>query len=67
MGAAEVEELLSHLANERNVAASTQNQALSALPFDSFGRRLSRPPAWLALVCLLALPALACGLSDFAG
>src|SRR5215204_3270376 len=33
MGAAEVETFLSYLANERNVAASTQNQALSALLF----------------------------------
>lgn len=33
MGAPEVESFLSHLASERNVAASTQNQALSALLF----------------------------------
>ena len=33
MGAPEVEAFLSYLANERNVAASTQNQALSALLF----------------------------------
>ena len=33
MGAAEVEEFLSMLANQRDVAASTQNQALSALLF----------------------------------
>ena len=33
MGAAEVEAFLSHLATERRVAASTQNQALSALLF----------------------------------
>jgi len=33
MGAAEVEEFLSHLATEGNVSASTQNQALSALLF----------------------------------
>ncbi len=33
MGASEVESFLSHLASERNVAASTQNQALSALLF----------------------------------
>ncbi len=31
MGAAEVEEFLSHLAVEKNVSASTQNQALAAL------------------------------------
>jgi Phage integrase, N-terminal SAM-like domain len=33
MGAAEVAAFLSHLATEQNVAASTQNQALSALLF----------------------------------
>jgi len=33
MGAAEVSAFLSHLATERNVAAATQNQALSALLF----------------------------------
>ena len=33
MGAAEIGRFLSHLAGERNVAASTQNQALSALLF----------------------------------
>jgi integron integrase len=33
MGAAEVEAFLTHLAVERNVAASTQNQALAALLF----------------------------------
>lgn len=33
MGAAEVERFLTHLAVEGNVAASTQNQALSALLF----------------------------------
>ncbi len=33
MGAAEVEEFLTHLAVERHVAASTQNQALAALLF----------------------------------
>ena len=33
MGAPEVEAYLSYLANERDVAASTQNQALSALLF----------------------------------
>src|ERR1035437_1313577 len=33
MGAAEVSEFLSHLASERDVAASTQNQAFSALLF----------------------------------
>lgn len=33
MGRAEIEAFLTHLAVERNVAASTQNQALSALLF----------------------------------
>jgi integron integrase len=33
MGKQELEAFLSHLANERNVAASTQNQALSAILF----------------------------------
>jgi len=33
MGAEEVRDFLSHLATERNVSASTQNQAKSALPF----------------------------------
>ena len=33
VGAAEVEAFLTHLAVERNVAASTQNQALAALLF----------------------------------
>ncbi|MGZ8244026.1 integron integrase [Methylomagnum sp.] len=33
MGAAEIQAFLSHLATERNVAASTQNQALAALLF----------------------------------
>src|ERR1700686_1773671 len=33
MAAAEVAEYLSHLANERDVSASTQNQALNALVF----------------------------------
>ncbi|HTO46634.1 MAG TPA: phage integrase N-terminal SAM-like domain-containing protein [Burkholderiales bacterium] len=33
MGAPEIESFLHHLANERNVAASTHNQALSALLF----------------------------------
>lgn len=33
MGATEIEEYLTHLAVDQNVAASTQNQALSALLF----------------------------------
>ena len=33
MGAPEIESFLNHLANERNVTASTHNQAVSALLF----------------------------------
>jgi hypothetical protein len=33
MGSQEIEEFLTHLAVERNVAASTQNQALQAILF----------------------------------
>src|SRR5215210_6632267 len=33
MGPAEIQSFLSHLATEKNVAASTQNQALSAILF----------------------------------
>jgi len=33
MGASEIEAFLTHLAVDRNIAASTQNQALSALLF----------------------------------
>ena len=33
MGAREMEQFLNHLAVQKNVAASTQNQALSALGF----------------------------------
>ena len=43
MGKAEVERFLTHLAVERNVAASTQNQALSAIVFlykEVLGREL---------------------------
>jgi site-specific recombinase XerD len=43
MGEAEVTAFLTHLARDANVAASTQNQALSALLFDSFSAQLSRP------------------------
>ena len=43
MGSAEVAAFLNHLANERTVAAATQNQALNALLFDSFAAQLSRP------------------------
>jgi hypothetical protein len=37
MGAVEIEAFLTHLAIERNVSASTQNQALSALLFSLQG------------------------------
>lgn len=39
MAEEEVAEFLTHLARDLNVAASTQNQALSALLFDSFASR----------------------------
>jgi len=43
MAEEEVAEFLTHLARDRNVAPATQNQALSALLFDSFAAQLSRP------------------------
>ena len=46
MGEAEVVEFLTHLAVRRNVAASTQNQALSALLF-LYKIVLSRPLNWM--------------------
>ena len=46
LGAAEVTEFLNHLARERNVAASTQNQALSALLF-LYREALQTPLPWL--------------------
>jgi site-specific recombinase XerD len=45
MGVPEVEDFLTHLAVDKNVAASTQNQALSALLFlyqDVLGKDLER-------------------------
>jgi integron integrase len=42
LGAAQVERFLAHLATDRNVAASTQNQALNALVY-LFRRVLGRP------------------------
>jgi integrase len=42
LGAAEVQAYLSHLATERNVGASTQNQALNALVF-LYGEVLHQP------------------------
>ena len=46
MGEAEVTAFLNHLARERDVAAATQNQALSALLF-LYREVLGRPLAWL--------------------
>jgi site-specific recombinase XerD len=45
MGKAEVERFVTHLAVERNVAASTQNQALSAIFF--YKEVLGRELEWL--------------------
>ena len=46
LGAAEVTAFVSHLARDRNVAAATQNQALSALLF-LYKEVLKRPLPWL--------------------
>ena len=46
MGQAEVTSFLNHLARERGVAASTQNQALSALLF-LYKEALAQPLPWL--------------------
>jgi integron integrase len=46
IGAAEVTAFLNHLARERNVAAATQNQALSALLF-LYREVLQQPLPWL--------------------
>jgi integron integrase len=46
MGAPEIEAFLNHLANKRRVAASTHNQALSALPF-LYGDVLGIELPWL--------------------
>ena len=46
MGAPEIEAFLTHLANERDVAASTHNQALSALLF-LYGEVLGVDLPWL--------------------
>jgi integron integrase len=46
LGAAEVTAFLNHLARERNVAAATQNQALSALLF-LYREVLQQPLPWL--------------------
>ena len=47
LGSAEVSAFLAHLATERRVSASTQNQALAALLF-LYGEVLRRPVAWMA-------------------
>ncbi len=56
MGAREIEQFLAHLAVNRNVAASTPNQALSALIFlyrevlhQEFAQSQLIPPTGLAL------------------
>ena len=46
MGAGEVTAFLNHLARERNVAANTQNQALSAVLF-LYREALGTPLPWL--------------------
>jgi integron integrase len=46
MGATEISKFLSHLARERNIAASTQNQALSALLF-LYREVLDHPIDWV--------------------
>ncbi len=46
MGASEISRFLSYLARERNVAASTQNQALSALLF-LYREVLNQPVDWV--------------------
>jgi site-specific recombinase XerD len=46
MGAAEISRFLSYLAKERNISASTQNQALSALLF-LYREALDKPIDWI--------------------
>jgi len=46
MGEREVGQFLTHLATQRHVAASTQNQALSALVF-LYAQVLDEPLDWL--------------------
>jgi len=55
MGAAEVEAFLTHLATERDVAASTQNQAKSALLF-LYGQVLQQGLPWLGEVVTARAP-----------
>ena len=56
MGKAEIEEFLTSLAVERNVTASTQNQALSALLF-LYRERLEVDLPWLSEVTRAKKPA----------
>lgn len=56
MGAEEVERFLSHLANEDNVAAGTQNQALAALLF-LYREVLGTDLPWLATLVRAKRPA----------
>jgi site-specific recombinase XerD len=46
MGAAEISRFLSYLAKERNISASTQDQALSALLF-LYREILDKPIDWI--------------------
>ena len=56
MGKAEIEAFLSHLAQQRRVSASTQNQAMSAILF-LYRRVLQMEPAWLSDVIRARRPA----------
>ena len=56
MGAQEVSAFLSHLATDRHVAASTQNQAASALLF-LYREVLNQPLPWLDQVQRARKPA----------
>ena len=56
MGAAEVTAFLNHLVTSRDIAASTQNQALSALLF-LYREVLAEPLAWLDGVVRVKRPA----------
>ena len=56
LGEAEVTEFLNHLASERKVAASTQNQALSALLF-LYREVLGRKIDWLHGIQCASRPA----------
>lgn len=56
MGKAEIESFLSHLAQQRQVSASTQNQAMSAILF-LYRHVLKMEPAWLSDVVRARRPA----------